>query len=41
MTSVGELTLECAYYHCPACSKGFFPRDRALGMAHTDSCPRA
>jgi hypothetical protein len=32
-TSVlGDLTLLRAYYHCAACSKGFCPRDRALGV---------
>ena len=32
-TSVlGDLTLQRAYYHCAACTKGFCPRDRALGM---------
>ena len=38
-TVLGALTLERAYYHCPACSKGFFPRDRALGMPRTDLSP--
>jgi len=32
-TSVlGDLTLLRAYYHCAACSKGFCPRDRTLGV---------
>lgn len=32
-TSVlGDLTLQRAYYHCAACTKGSCPRDRALGM---------
>jgi uncharacterized protein UPF0236 len=39
-TSVlGELTLERAYYHCAACAHGFFPRDRALGLAETSLSP--
>ena len=29
--AVGPLTLERAYYHCGHCSRGFFPRDAALG----------
>jgi hypothetical protein len=31
-TVLGDLTLERAYYHCPACHSGFCPRDRALGL---------
>ncbi|MBI3683983.1 MAG: ISKra4 family transposase [Acidobacteria bacterium] len=31
-TALGDLTLERAYYHCPACQSGFCPRDRALGL---------
>ena len=38
-TVLGQLTLERAYCHCPACAKGFFPRDRALGMERTDLSP--
>ena len=38
-TVLGALTLQRAYYHCPACRHGFFPRDRALGMARTDLSP--
>lgn len=29
---LGPLRLWRAYYHCEACHKGFFPRDRALGL---------
>lgn len=36
---LGPLTLERAYYHCAACGHGFFPRDRALTMAHSDLTP--
>jgi hypothetical protein len=40
VTSVlGELTLERAYYHCAACARGFFPRDRALGLPNTALSP--
>ncbi len=35
----GPLTLQRAYYHCPACHHGCFPRDAALGLAHTDLSP--
>ena len=38
-TVLGALTLQRAYYHCPACRHGCFPRDRALGMARTDLSP--
>jgi hypothetical protein len=31
-TALGDMTLERAYYHCPACQSGFCPRDRALGL---------
>jgi hypothetical protein len=31
-TALGDLTLDRAYYHCPACQSGFCPRDRALGL---------
>ena len=36
---MGALTLQRAYYHCPDCRHGFFPRDQALGMARTDLSP--
>ena len=38
-TVLGALTLARAYYHCPDCGQGFFPRDRALGMARSDLSP--
>lgn len=38
-TVLGALTLQRAYYHCPHCRHGFFPRDQALGMARTDLSP--
>jgi hypothetical protein len=40
VTSVlGDLSLERAYYHCAACGRGFFPRDRALGVPDTSLSP--
>ena|ERR1019366_8421291 len=36
---LGELKLERAYYHCPACSNGFCPRDRLLGVGNTCLSP--
>ena len=38
-TVLGRLTLQRAYYHCPACHHGCFPRDAALGLARTDLSP--
>jgi len=32
VTAVGPLVLARAYYHCPTCGQGSFPRDRALGI---------
>jgi len=29
---LGELELERAYYHCADCGRGFYPRDRQLGL---------
>ena len=34
-TALGSMTLERAWYHCPACGRGFSPRDRALGLENT------
>lgn len=34
-TTLGDMTLERAYYYCPACRAGFYPRDRALGLQAT------
>jgi hypothetical protein len=39
ITAVGELLLARAYYHCPACDRGFCPRDQALGMAAQSVSP--
>jgi hypothetical protein len=36
---LGELRLERAYYHCPHCSRGFYPRDRHLGIEKTCFSP--
>jgi len=33
VTVVGEITLERAYYYCHECGKGFYPRDKELGLA--------
>jgi hypothetical protein len=39
MTSLGEITLSRAYYHCPACEAGFCPRDRDLGIEDATLSP--
>ena len=36
---LGPLRLERAYYHCPACGHGFFPRDRQLSIENTSLSP--
>ena len=36
---LGPLELERAYYHCPVCSHGFFPRDQRLGLQDTSLSP--
>jgi hypothetical protein len=36
---LGPLCLQRAYYHCSACSHGFFPRDRALQMEDASISP--
>jgi hypothetical protein len=36
---LGELNLERAYYHCPACSRGWYPRDRALALEGASLSP--
>ena len=36
---LGPLRLERAYYYCPTCGDGFFPRDRHLGMENTALSP--
>ena len=38
-TVLGLLRLERAYYHCPACGHGFFPRDRHLNIENTSLSP--
>ena len=38
-SALGELRLERAYYHCPACCNGFCPRDRQLGIEKTCLSP--
>ena len=38
-SALGPLTLERSYYHCGPCGRGFFPRDRALGMACASLSP--
>lgn len=38
-TVLGPLQLERAYYHCPACGHGFFPRDRHLNIENTSLSP--
>ena len=40
-TALGPLTLERAWYHCDACSTGFSPRDRDLGLAGSSLSPAA
>jgi hypothetical protein len=36
---LGELRLDRAYYHCPVCRSGFYPRDRQLGIEKTCFSP--
>ena len=36
---LGEIKLDRAYYHCPHCSSGFYPRDRHLGIEKTCFSP--
>ena len=38
-STLGELRLQRAYYHCTQCGNGFFPRDRALGIENTSASP--
>lgn len=38
-SALGPLKLERAYYHCSACSRGFCPRDRQLGLEDTSLSP--
>ena len=39
LTALGPVELSRAYYHCPACHAGFFPRDRSLGLEGTSLSP--
>ena len=39
LTALGTVELQRAYYHCPACQAGFYPRDRALGLAGSSLSP--
>ena len=38
-TVLGPLRLERAYYHCPTCGHGFYPRDRQLRIENTSLSP--
>lgn len=38
-TALGPLTLKRAYYHCPACGRGFCPRDAALALEGSSLSP--
>jgi len=38
-TVLGPVTLNRAWYHCPACKHGFAPRDAELGVAGTSLSP--
>ena len=40
-SALGGLNLERAYYHCDLCDRGFFPRDRALGLEGGSLSPHA
>ena len=39
LTALGPVALRRAYYHCSRCKTGFFPRDRALGLADASLSP--
>ena len=39
LTALGPVQLQRAYYHCPTCHAGFYPRDRALGLAGSSLSP--
>ncbi len=36
---LGDITLKRAYYYCPACGKGFCPKDQALGLDGSSLSP--
>jgi len=38
-SALGDLNLERAYYRCGPCEKGFYPRDRALGLEGSSLSP--
>lgn len=38
-TALGPMTLRRAYFHCPSCHTGWFPRDRTLGMVGSSISP--
>ncbi len=38
-TVLGQITLDRAYYHCPNCRSGWFPRDHALGIVNVSISP--
>jgi hypothetical protein len=38
-TVLGGLSLQRAYYHCPACGSGFCPRDETLGLTESSLSP--
>ena len=39
LTALRPVELSRAYYHCPTCKAGFFPRDRSLGLEGTSLSP--
>ena len=40
-STLGDLSLERAYYHCDHCNQGFYPRDRMLGLEGGSFSPNA
>jgi hypothetical protein len=39
LSVLGALCLQRAYYHCPACQHGFYPRDQAWGLQASSLSP--
>lgn len=39
VTVLGKISVERAYYHCPACQSGFIPKDDLLDIAETQFSP--
>lgn len=39
ITSLGEITIERAYYNCPSCGHGWCPKDAALGFGDSSLSP--